>query len=172
MKKYKIYTDGSSNNMNRTGGWACAVLDESGKKNLYCGSEQDTTNNRMEMMAAVAGLGIIELNSEVEIFTDSQYLKNGITTWIQKWKVNGWRTSDKKDVLNKDLWLILDDLASKNSVNWNWVKGHSGDPLNEEVDALCYRIRVNPTAKSREELDAVSDDRSFKKSQFFKSFKK
>ena len=105
--------------------------------NEICGGEADTTNNRMEILAVIMALKTINTRSGITIFTDSTYVQKGISEWIGKWKTNGWRTSNNKDVKNKDLWVQLDSLNSEISVNWIWVKGHSGHPENDRADFLA-----------------------------------
>ena len=112
-------------------------LSGSGKIKKITGSEKNTTNNRMELLAPINALKQIDTKSKIEIFTDSQYVKLGITDWINKWMNNNWQTSKKEDVKNKDLWLELYNLNQSLDVNWNWVKAHDGNPLNEEVDLLA-----------------------------------
>ena len=123
--KYKIYTDGACSGNPGPGGWGAVILDQDDKQKNISGSEKNTTNNRMELLAAIMSLKKIKSNSEVVIFTDSTYVKNGITEWMKNWKKNGWKNSNKKPVKNKDLWLKLDKLCEANSVSWKWVKGHS-----------------------------------------------
>ena len=132
----KIYTDGSCIGNPGQGGWAAIILDE-GKKTEIKGSKKDTTNNQMELLAPIEALKKIPKGSKVQIFTDSKYVKSGITEWIHNWKKNGWKTSNKKEVSNKELWTELDQLNSEFEINWNWVKAHSTDKLNNEVDLLA-----------------------------------
>ena len=132
----KIYTDGSCIGNPGKGGWAAIILSD-GKKTEIKGSEKDTTNNQMELLAPIQALKKIPKGSKVEIFTDSKYVKSGITEWIHNWKKNGWKTANKKDVSNKELWTELDLLNNEFEVNWNWVKAHSTDKLNNEVDLLA-----------------------------------
>ena len=134
----KIYTDGSCMSNPGTGGWA-AIININGKIKKISGNEKDTTNNRMELMAPINALKNINSKDPIEIFTDSKYVKNGITEWINTWVLNNWKTSKKEDVKNKDLWLELHKLNQSLSVKWNWVKAHAGDPLNEEVDMLAKK---------------------------------
>ena len=121
--KYKIYTDGACSGNPGPGGWGAVILDQDDKQKNISGSEKNTTNNRMELLAAIMSLKKIKTNSEVVIFTDSTYVKNGITEWMKNWKKNGWKNSSKKPVKNKDLWEKLDKLCEANSVSWKWVKG-------------------------------------------------
>ena len=131
-----IYTDGSCLTNPGNGGWA-AIINQDGKIKKITGSEKNTTNNRMELLAPINALKQIDTKSKVEIYTDSQYVKLGITEWINKWVSNNWQTTKKEDVKNKDLWVELYNLNQSLNVKWNWVKAHAGDPLNEEVDMLA-----------------------------------
>ena len=134
----KIYTDGSCLKNPGNGGWAAIICTRNEMKKIS-GSEKDTTNNRMELMATINALK--EVNSEdlIEIYTDSKYVKNGITDWIHNWIKNNWKTSNKEDVKNKDLWVQLHELSNNSKIKWNWVKAHAGNPLNEEVDLLAKK---------------------------------
>ena len=132
----KIYTDGSCIGNPGQGGWAAIILDE-GKKTEIKGSKKDTTNNQMELLAPIEALKKIPKGSKVQIFTDSKYVKSGITEWIHNWKKNGWKTANKKEVSNKELWTELDQLNSEFEITWNWVQAHSTDKLNNEVDLLA-----------------------------------
>ncbi|MDA8548348.1 ribonuclease HI [bacterium] len=132
----EIYTDGSCLENPGNGGWA-AIINDDGKIEKISGSEKNTTNNRMELMAPIAALSKITKKKRVQIFTDSQYVKMGITNWIHNWIKNNWQTSKKEDVKNKDLWLNLYKLTQSHDVEWHWVKAHAGNTLNEEVDALA-----------------------------------
>ena len=134
----KIYTDGSCLKNPGSGGWA-AIIFENGDIKKVSGSEKNTTNNRMELMAPINALKKIEHNKKIEIYTDSKYVKLGITEWINSWLKNNWKTSKREDVKNKDLWLELYNLNKSLNVKWNWVKAHAGDPLNEEVDLLAKK---------------------------------
>jgi ribonuclease HI len=136
MKKVVIYTDGACKGNPGPGGWG-AILMYGDKEKEISGFEPITTNNRMELTAAVEALKILNQNCTVDIYTDSQYLRNGMTAWIFNWRKNGWRGSDKKPVKNQDLWMILDKLAQAHHVEWHWVKAHNGHELNERVDALA-----------------------------------
>ena len=135
-KTIQIFTDGSCRGNPGPGGWGVLILAESGAQEFY-GAEEQTTNNRMELTAAIQGLGAVESGASVAIYTDSQYVKNGLESWIKAWKANGWRTSAKKPVKNQDLWRALDSAAQRLAVSWHWVKGHSGHPQNERADALA-----------------------------------
>ena len=131
-----LYTDGACRGNPGPGGWGVLMQYGQKRKELY-GGEDQTTNNRMELMAAIAGLESLKRTCQVDIYTDSQYVRKGITEWIHGWKKNGWKTSAKKDVKNRDLWQRLDDSIARHRVNWHWVKGHAGHPGNERADALA-----------------------------------
>ena len=138
MKKFTIYTDGSCLGNPGAGGWAAVIIDAEENIKKICGGESQTTNNRMELTAAIEALKKISSGDSAEIFTDSSYLKNAFTQgWLRKWKVNGWKTANKKPVLNKDLWLELDRLISVRDIKFNWVKGHAGNKFNEICDSLA-----------------------------------
>ena len=132
----KIYTDGSCLGNPGFGGWA-AIIFLNDKKIKIKGKKKNTTNNQMELMAPIKALKKIPVGEKVQIYTDSRYVKMGITEWIESWKKNDWKTSGKKKVKNKDLWKELDRLSEKYQIKWLWVKGHSGDIVNEEVDQLA-----------------------------------
>jgi len=134
----KIYTDGSCINNPGNGGWA-AIINDDGKIKKISGSEKNTTNNKMELMAPIKALKIVDKNKKIQIFTDSKYVKLGITEWIHKWIKNNWQTSKKEDVKNKDLWIQLHEITSSLNIEWKWVKAHAGDLLNEEVDFLAKK---------------------------------
>lgn len=137
--KYKIYTDGACAGNPGPGGWGAVIFDQDEKQKNISGSEKNTTNNRMELIAAIMSLKKIKSNSEVIIFTDSTYVKNGITEWMKNWKKNGWKNSNKKPVKNKDLWVKLDKLCEANNVSWKWVKGHSTNKFNNLADELATK---------------------------------
>ena len=137
--KYKIYTDGACTGNPGPGGWGAVIFDQDDKQKNIWGSEKNTTNNRMELLAAIMSLKKIKSNSEVIIFTDSTYVKNGITEWMKNWKKNGWKNSNKKPVKNKDLWVKLDKLCEANKVVWKWVKGHSTNEFNNLADELATK---------------------------------
>lgn len=145
----KIWTDGSCLGNPGPGGWAFLATDG---KNVAerSGAEANTTNNRMELMAVLRALTAAHRHPEVEIHTDSQYVKNGMMTWVKNWKRNNWRTADKKPVKNQDLWMALDQAAAQIKIHWVWVKGHAGTPENERVDELARgaacAIRTTPNA--------------------------
>ncbi|MBT1065159.1 ribonuclease HI [Bowmanella sp. Y26] len=136
MKKVQIFTDGSCLGNPGPGGYGVVMRYGKHCKELSQGFTQ-TTNNRMEMLAAIAALRILKESCEIDLTTDSQYLRQGIMQWINNWKKNGWRTSDKKPVKNVDLWQELDSLVSKHKIHWHWVKGHAGHPENERCDELA-----------------------------------
>ena len=134
----KIYTDGSCLNNPGDGGWA-AIINDNGKILKISGSEKNTTNNKMELMAPINALKKINKNQKVMIYIDSKYVKLGITEWIHKWIKNNWKTSKKEDVKNKALWIELYELTQCCTIEWMWVKAHSGNVLNEEADLLAKR---------------------------------
>lgn len=138
-----VYTDGGCHGNPGPGGWGCVILDGQ-KETTLSGGEPSTTNNKMELMAAISALAAVAQNKswktkKIVVYSDSQYVKNGITTWIKSWKQNGWKTSNKKPVLNQDLWEELDELYSALNVQWSWVKGHAGVKYNELCDQLCQQ---------------------------------
>lgn len=131
-----VHTDGACSGNPGPGGWG-AILSFGDHEKELKGSEAHTTNNRMELMAAISALEALKKPCRVDLHTDSQYVQNGISSWINGWKRNGWRTADKKPVKNEDLWRRLDEAARKHQVEWHWVKGHAGHPENERADALA-----------------------------------
>ena len=131
-----IYTDGSCLNNPGNGGWA-AIISVNGEVKKISGSVKDTTNNKMELMAPIKALQEIEEKQPIEIYTDSQYVRMGITDWVHKWIKNNWHTSKKEPVKNKELWIKLYDLNKSHKIKWIWVKAHAGNILNEEVDLLA-----------------------------------
>ncbi len=133
-----IYTDGSCLTNPGNGGWAAIISDGKETKKIS-GSEKNTTNNRMELLAPINALKEVNNDIEIKIYTDSQYVKNGITEWINTWLANNWKTSKKEDVKNKDLWIELYNLNKSLNIQWNWVKAHDGNPMNEEVDLLAKK---------------------------------
>ena len=135
-KKILIYTDGACSGNPGPGGWGAILIHGENRKEIKGGEEQ-TTNNRMELIAAIRALEALKRRSKIELHTDSNYLRDGITKWINKWKRNGWRTSQKKSVKNEDLWKELDALRGEHDISWHWVKGHAGHPLNERADELA-----------------------------------
>ena len=132
----KIYTDGSCLNNPGNGGWAAIINDNEIIKKIS-GSVKDTTNNKMELTAPIMALQEIDKNNEIEIYTDSQYVRLGITEWIHKWIKNNWQTSKKEPVKNKELWMELYELTKSHEIKWIWVKAHAGNTLNEQVDLLA-----------------------------------
>ena len=132
----KIYTDGSCLGNPGNGGWA-AIIIKDGKKTKVKGSKKNTTNNQMELMAPIKALKKISKGTKVQIFTDSKYVKSGITEWIHNWKKNGWKTANKQQVKNKELWTKLDLLTNEFEISWNWVKAHSTNKFNNEVDLIA-----------------------------------
>ena len=132
----KIYTDGSCIGNPGNGGWAGIIINN-GKKTQIKGSKKNTTNNQMELLAPIKALKKIPKGSKVQIFTDSKYVKSGITEWIHNWKKNGWKTANKRKVKNKELWTELDLLSNQFEIKWSWVKAHSIDKLNNEVDLIA-----------------------------------
>jgi ribonuclease HI len=131
-----IYTDGACRGNPGPGGWA-AVLIYGDHRREISGYEAATTNNRMELLAAIEALSSLKRRCDVDLHTDSQYLQNGMRSWLANWKRNNWRTADKKPVKNEDLWRQLDALAANHSIHWHWVKGHDGHPENERCDELA-----------------------------------
>ena len=135
--KYMVFTDGACSGNPGPGGWGAIILDEKENQINLSGREQSTTNNRMELIAPIMALKKIKSNSIIIIYTDSIYLKNGITLWIKNWEKNGWKSANKKPVKNKDLWVVLSKLTEKQSISWKWVKAHSGNKFNELADKLA-----------------------------------
>jgi len=134
--KYVIYTDGACSGNPGPGGWGAIILNEENETNIS-GKEKSTTNNRMELIAPIMALRKIKKASKIIIYTDSIYLKNGITTWIKNWEKNGWKNANKKPVKNKDLWVTLNELSKEHVINWKWVKAHAGNKYNEIADKLA-----------------------------------
>ena len=141
--KYVIYTDGACSGNPGPGGWGAVIFDEKDKQNNISGKVKETTNNRMELVAPIMALKKIRSKSDVVIFTDSTYVKNGITEWIKKWEKNNWKNSKKEPVKNKDLWIKLNNLCQKNNVVWKWVKGHSNNKYNNLADELATEAIKN-----------------------------
>jgi ribonuclease HI len=133
-----VYTDGACKGNPGRGGWGALLRWGEHEKELF-GGEPLTTNNRMELTAVIEALSALKQRCSVALYTDSEYVRNGITTWIHGWKQRGWRTADKKPVKNIELWQRLDELAAQHDVRWHWVRGHNGDPGNERADALANR---------------------------------
>lgn len=151
MSELTIYTDGGCSGNPGPGGWGCVIIEDidsaNPKEHCFSGGDKNTTNNRMELMAAIMALSNVASNPQwkeckVHVFSDSQYVKNGITSWINNWKKNGWRTAAKKPVLNQELWIQLDALYNSLNVEWSWVKGHAGVKYNEMCDQLC-QVQIN-----------------------------
>ncbi|MFL0799354.1 MAG: ribonuclease HI [Agarilytica sp.] len=136
MKHVELFSDGACRGNPGPGGWGTLLRSNGQEKSLY-GGEPNTTNNRMELQAAIQGLAALKEPCKVDLTTDSQYVRKGITEWIHNWKKNGWRTAAKKPVKNGDLWKVLDELAERHDVTWHWVKGHSGHRENEIADQLA-----------------------------------
>ena len=138
-----IYTDGACSGNPGPGGWGAIIIDDKKNQINLSGKEKLTTNNRMELTAPIMALKKIKKNSEVIIYTDSIYLKNGITIWIKNWKNNGWKSANKKPVKNKDLWVALNNLTENKLIVWKWVKAHAGNRLNELADKLATEAIIN-----------------------------
>ena len=138
MSEVVIYADGACRGNPGPGGWGAWLKSGEHEKEMF-GGERQTTNNRMELTAVISALGALEKRCTVTVYTDSEYVKNGITTWIHGWKKRGWKTSDNKPVKNIDLWQRLDELNAAHAVSWRWVKGHAGDPGNERADRLANK---------------------------------
>ena len=134
----KIYTDGSCIENPGNGGWA-AIIFMNNEKIAITGNKKNTTNNQMELMAAIEALKKIPTGQKVQVYTDSKYVKLGITEWIEKWSQNNWKTSSKQKVKNLALWTELNEISKKHKIEWFWVKGHAGNPINEEVDTLAKK---------------------------------
>ena len=135
-----IHTDGACSGNPGPGGWGALLEWKGHEKELY-GGEAETTNNRMELMAAICALESLKRPSTVRLVTDSVYVRDGVTKWIHGWKKNGWKTAARKPVKNEDLWRRLEEAARRHDVRWDWIKGHSGDPGNERADALAVKGR-------------------------------
>ena len=135
--KYIVYTDGACSGIPGPGGWGAIILSEEKNETNISGKEKSTTNNRMELVAPIMALRKIKQASKIIIYTDSTYLKNGITTWIKNWEKNGWKSANKKPVKNKDLWITLSKLSKEQIIDWKWVKAHAGNKYNEIADKLA-----------------------------------
>ncbi len=142
MKRVSIFTDGACSGNPGPGGWGALIRYGDHVKELQ-GGEFETTNNRMELMAAIEALNALKQACAVDLYTDSQYVKGGMTGWIHGWKKNGWKTSAKKPVKNSDLWIALDEAVARHKIEWHWVKGHAGHPENERADELA-RFGMEP----------------------------
>lgn len=136
MKQVEAFTDGACSGNPGPGGWGVLLRHEGNERELH-GGEAETTNNRMELLAAIEALSALKQPCHVQLTTDSTYVRDGITKWLQNWKKNGWKTAAKKPVKNQDLWMRLDEQTARHRVEWRWVKGHSGHPENERADALA-----------------------------------
>ncbi len=152
-KRVVVFTDGACSGNPGPGGWG-AILTFNGKEREMHGGEPLTTNNRMELMAAIQALEALTRPCEVELHTDSQYLRQGVTGWIHGWKRNGWKTADRKPVKNMELWQRLDEATHRHEIDWRWVKGHAGHEMNERADALA-RLGMNPFLKGRKADEAA-----------------
>ncbi|MBN9281696.1 MAG: ribonuclease HI [Hyphomicrobium denitrificans] len=152
--KILIYSDGACSGNPGPGGWGAVIISGKHRKEIS-GGEVLTTNNRMELLAAISALEALKKRSEVALYTDSAYVKNGITGWVHGWKKNGWRTADKKPVKNVELWQALDALRNKHDVEWHWLKGHAGHPENERADELArqamapFKLAPRPDASTK-----------------------
>ncbi len=135
--KYKIYTDGACSGNPGPGGWGVIILENNEVKDMLSGSEKNTTNNKMELLAPIKAIEKFKKKSQISIITDSTYVKDGITVWIKKWEKNGWKTASKKPVKNVELWKKLKNLSSKHSIKWIWVKGHAQNKYNNLVDEIA-----------------------------------
>ncbi|MEJ2128111.1 MAG: ribonuclease HI [Woeseiaceae bacterium] len=136
--RVEIYTDGACRGNPGPGGWGVLLVAGKHRKTLH-GGEPETTNNRMELTAAIEALNALKGSRAVRLYTDSKYVMHGITEWMDNWKKRGWKTANKKPVKNQDLWMALDEAISRHDIEWHWVKGHDGNPGNEEADALANR---------------------------------
>ena len=134
-----IYTDGACSGNPGIGGWGAVIIKENNEPIFLNGGNDNTTNNRMELSAAINALKYFEEKEDLTLITDSKYVKDGIESWIQNWKKNGWKTASKKPVKNKELWVDLDEMILKHNVKWEWVKGHAGNVYNEKADFLARR---------------------------------
>jgi len=135
----KIYTDGACSGNPGVGGWGTVIINKNGKKAELSGGKNQTTNNQMELMATIKALEYFKTKQDITIYTDSKYVKDGISSWINKWKINGWRTANKKPVKNKELWIKLDKQIQIHNISWQWIKGHAGNNYNELADELARK---------------------------------
>lgn len=147
MSRVALYTDGACKGNPGPGGWGVVLMYGDHRKELW-GGEADTTNNRMELRAAIEGLSALKRRCDVDLYTDSQYVKNGINQWMAAWKRNGWKTSAKKPVKNVELWKQLDELVNSHRVHWHWVRGHTGNEGNERADQLANRGAAEAVEKA------------------------
>jgi ribonuclease HI len=154
-QRVTIYTDGACSGNPGPGGWG-AILSFGGQEKELMGGEPHTTNNRMELLAAISALEALKRPCTVDLYTDSEYLRGGITGWIKGWKKNGWRTSDRKAVKNVELWEELDKVASRHDIRWHWVKGHHGHDENERADELA-RQGMTPFMPERRKKSGEDD---------------
>ncbi|WP_367137177.1 ribonuclease HI [Saccharothrix sp. HUAS TT1] len=152
----EIYTDGACSGNPGPGGWGAVLRYGSHERDLFGGESADTTNNRMELMAPIRALETLKRPSVVRIYTDSTYVRNGVLSWMAKWKSNGWLTTARQPVKNVDLWQRLDVAAASHQVEWHWVKGHAGHPENERADRLAVR-GVRAAVESELRADVVHD---------------
>ncbi|MGI6851433.1 ribonuclease HI [Mesorhizobium sp. 1B3] len=152
MKSVEIFTDGACSGNPGPGGWG-AILRYKGKTKELSGGEPETTNNRMELMAAIQALGALKEPCKIDFYTDSNYVKDGIGGWIEGWKRNGWKTAAKAPVKNAELWRALDEARKRHEVTWHWVKGHAGHPENERADELA-RLGMAPFKKKVKKVQA------------------
>ena len=134
-----IYTDGACSGNPGVGGWGVVIIEDNKNEFFLNGGDMNTTNNKMELTAAIQALKTFEKESTITLITDSKYVKDGILSWIQNWKKNGWKTAAKKPVKNKELWIELDELIARHNITWEWVKGHAGNKHNEKADYLARR---------------------------------
>ena len=134
-----IYTDGACSGNPGVGGWGVVIIEDNKNEFFLNGGDKNTTNNKMELTAAIKALKTFEKKSTITLITDSKYVKDGIHSWIQNWKKNGWKTAAKKPVKNKELWIELDELIARHNITWEWVKGHAGNIHNEKADYLARR---------------------------------
>jgi ribonuclease HI len=153
--KVEIYSDGACSGNPGPGGWGAILISGKHRKEIN-GGERLTTNNRMELKGAISALEALKKKSDVDLYTDSAYVRNGIMSWIHGWKKNGWKTADKKPVKNAELWQELDELRAKHHVTWHWLKGHAGHPENERADELA-RLAMAPF-KSGAVIELPADD--------------
>ena len=162
MKEVDIYTDGACRGNPGPGGWGAWLVAGEHEREL-CGGESLTTNNRMELTAAIEALAALKRECRVQLYTDSQYVRNGITEWLPQWKKRGWKTADRKPVKNADLWVRLEQEIARHEVHWHWVRGHSGHEGNERADALANRgledERKESGREGKRKGKAVSDQR-------------
>jgi len=147
--RVRIYTDGACSGNPGPGGWGAVLLYNGQRKEIF-GGEAETTNNRMELTAAIRALEALKRRSAVDLYTDSRYVMDGITQWIVNWKAKGWRTANKKPVKNADLWRLLDERTGDHDIAWHWVKGHDGDAGNERADELARRGIPGPDSPTTE----------------------